>query len=350
MGVCVAGLNSSLLERAIVCSPGSVQLVSKAVALVKRVRYFRGACPSRADFHVTVGHKTVLASATFFGAVEGVGDAAPRPEDNPSLSRNLPFVPFDAAREYLWQDELLFTRPATGGGGGGGGGGDDANADAGGGRGRGRGRGRGVAAGEVGGLGGGRGGGRGRGAGAAAAAASRLLEQTRDEDFVLQWAELTFHKAVLCPKDSVIIGSRLDVDNDTSNHCRIAFYGRLIETVRSSGTGASDWFWRCVCVCVSLCICLCVCVSVRVCVCVYVRFVFACACACMRVCVCVCVIAGQSSVERLGGSASSPSFRPFHLPSTCPPSLSCLPTSPSLPSSPDKCICVCASVRPAVCP
>ena len=78
VGVCVAGLNSKLLERAIICTPGSVNLVSKAIALVKRVRYFRGACRSRSIFHITVGHKTVLATATFFGAAEGVGEPVRR--------------------------------------------------------------------------------------------------------------------------------------------------------------------------------------------------------------------------------------------------------------------------------
>jgi len=220
VGVCVAGLNSKLLERAIICTPGSVSMVSKAIALVKRVRYFRGACLSRSIFHITVGHKTVLASATFFGAAEGVGDAVHRPEDNPALSRNLPFVPFDPSREYYWQEELLFTAPHDAAG----------PSSTTGGTGRGRGRG---GRGGRGGSGGGRGQGSGRGRGRGRGSGVRLDDSVKNEDFVLQWVELDFQKPVLCPPGSVIIGSRLDSD-ENANLCRIAFFGRLIETKKAS--------------------------------------------------------------------------------------------------------------------
>jgi hypothetical protein len=96
--ICVTQLDSSTLERGIVCTPGtgaciSVTLpsslsphaaacrrrcvvlraactVEAAVALVRKIKYFKGPCASRAKFHVSIGHATVMATATFFGASE----------------------------------------------------------------------------------------------------------------------------------------------------------------------------------------------------------------------------------------------------------------------------------------
>jgi hypothetical protein len=37
-----------------------------AVARVRRIRFYKGECTSRAQFHVSVGHMTVMATVTFF--------------------------------------------------------------------------------------------------------------------------------------------------------------------------------------------------------------------------------------------------------------------------------------------
>ena len=70
LGLCVAGLNPSGLERAVVATPGTVREVDLVVALVQKVRFFKGGCPSGGRFHLTVGHSTVMGTATFFGASE----------------------------------------------------------------------------------------------------------------------------------------------------------------------------------------------------------------------------------------------------------------------------------------
>ena len=69
-GVCVAGLDSSLMERGLACTPGAVPAIPAAIALVKRIRFFKGGADSESKFHVTVGHATVMATAIFFGAAE----------------------------------------------------------------------------------------------------------------------------------------------------------------------------------------------------------------------------------------------------------------------------------------
>ena len=69
----VSQLDPALLERGLAAAPGSVPTYWGAVAAVERVRFFQGAVPSRARFHISVGHATVMAEATFFGLPDGAG-------------------------------------------------------------------------------------------------------------------------------------------------------------------------------------------------------------------------------------------------------------------------------------
>lgn len=70
VGMCVTNLDPTLIERGIAAAPNSVPLLSTMVCLVKKIRFFKQSCPSGTKFHITVGHTTVIAKVTFFGAVE----------------------------------------------------------------------------------------------------------------------------------------------------------------------------------------------------------------------------------------------------------------------------------------
>lgn len=48
----------------------AVPTVSSAIALVRRIRFFKGESASGSKFHVTAGHHTVMAAVVFFGASE----------------------------------------------------------------------------------------------------------------------------------------------------------------------------------------------------------------------------------------------------------------------------------------
>lgn len=54
----------------IIASPGTVKLIRGAIAVVRKVRFFKGTLHSGAKFHISVGHTTVMASVTFWGARE----------------------------------------------------------------------------------------------------------------------------------------------------------------------------------------------------------------------------------------------------------------------------------------
>ena len=197
-GICVSNLDSKLLERGIAAAPGAVHLWKGALAVIRKVPYYTaGAIKGGAKFHISVGHATVMATVTFWGARElaslrelgSAGDAEAsssaqkRDEQASELTSSslggdadmagLPKMAFDFGQDFLHQDDLL-----------------------------------------------------------------ESLESDRKNgknEPLLHWALLDFQTPVYCPVHSLVIGSRLDttVDNATgsASSCRLAFSGRLIERV-----------------------------------------------------------------------------------------------------------------------
>uniref|UniRef100_A0A3Q1G4B7 Selenocysteine-specific elongation factor n=1 Tax=Acanthochromis polyacanthus TaxID=80966 RepID=A0A3Q1G4B7_9TELE len=93
VGVCVTQFDPKLLERGVVCTPGSLRTLFAAVISVRKISYFKGSLATRAKFHITVGHETVMAKVTFFGL--------------PPVSPCSLETPFTFDREYFHQDEYV---------------------------------------------------------------------------------------------------------------------------------------------------------------------------------------------------------------------------------------------------
>mmetsp|Transcript_19374 Transcript_19374/g.28679 ORF Transcript_19374/g.28679 Transcript_19374/m.28679 type:complete len:714 (+) Transcript_19374:61-2202(+) len=190
-GICVSNLDSKLLERGIAASPGAVQLLKGAIAVVRKVQYFDGTLKCGSKFHVSVGHTTIMATVTFWGAHEfeknGVTENGERnvlPQQSQSKNKakallghsslggdadmaGLPRIKFDFEQDFLQQNSLL-------------------------------------------------------------------EELDGKSSNLLHWAMLDFQTPVYCPLDSLIIGSRLDVEApeaSSSSSCRLAFSGRLVEKI-----------------------------------------------------------------------------------------------------------------------
>lgn len=72
VAVRVHGLDASGVERGIAGSPGTLTRVSQIIVAVHQVPFFQSTVKTGGKFHVTVGHATVMATATFFS---NVGDA-----------------------------------------------------------------------------------------------------------------------------------------------------------------------------------------------------------------------------------------------------------------------------------
>ena len=200
-GICVSNFDAKLMERGIIASPGTVKLIRGAIAVVRKVRFFKGGLNSGAKFHISVGHTTVMATVSFWGAheianqVQGEDEKMKRiHNDNGSQAygksslggsadlAGLPRLKFDWNQDFLHQDNYLdVLRPTS-----------DNNS--------------------------------------AWNESAPEPGNRKDNNQLppLHWAKLEFLTPVYCPMDSLVIGSRLDSEVN-ANACRLAFSGRLVE-------------------------------------------------------------------------------------------------------------------------
>ncbi|XP_069499461.1 selenocysteine-specific elongation factor isoform X2 [Ambystoma mexicanum] len=95
VGICVTQFDPKLLERGLVCTPDSLHTIHAAIISVKKIPYFRGTLHTKAKFHITVGHETVMGRVMFFSP-------APEDFDKQSLDQGLDFH-----KEYLYQEQYL---------------------------------------------------------------------------------------------------------------------------------------------------------------------------------------------------------------------------------------------------
>jgi selenocysteine-specific elongation factor len=197
-GICVSNFDAKLMERGIIASPGTVKLIRGAIAVVRKVRFFKGALHSGAKFHISVGHTTVMASVTFWGAREIAKQAdqaveadesdnlpsANKKNQQPALGNSslggsadlagLPRLKFNWNQDFLHQDDYLDALPAI----------EDHSQ-------------------------------------------TKGISGHDDKLPPLHWARIEFLTPVYCPMDSLVIGSRLDTEVN-ANACRLAFSGRLV--------------------------------------------------------------------------------------------------------------------------
>jgi selenocysteine-specific elongation factor len=215
-GICVSNFDAKLMERGIIASPGTVKLIRGAIAVVRKVRFFKGGLNSGAKFHISVGHTTVMATVTFWGAreiakqvqcdEEKSKDASTRAFGKSSLGGSadlagLPRLKFDWDQDFLHQDNYLDALPTS-----------DDNSEW----------------------------------------NDSTPEQGKRNDATLpplHWARLEFHTPVYCPMDSLVIGSRLDSEVN-ANACRLAFSGRLV--LRYDAKSVSDSLAKVICIVPSL--------------------------------------------------------------------------------------------------
>jgi len=208
-GICVSNFDSKLLERGVAATPSAVQLLKGALALVRKVPYYKDTLKCGSKFHISVGHTTVMATVTFWGAQElleaessGKIKSTTATTDNKKKDKQelvghsslggdanmagLPRLTFDYNQDFLQQDQLV-----------------------------------------------------------------ESIAGKNSDGSLLQWALLDFQTPVYCPLDSLVIGSRLDTNESNTSRsasantpadvlagsassCRLAFSGRLMEKVDPS--------------------------------------------------------------------------------------------------------------------
>jgi selenocysteine-specific elongation factor len=165
-GVLVTDLDAKLLERGIASSPGMVTTCQWAIAKVEKVRFFKQAVASKSKLHITVGHSTNVASLLFFSAPSAAAAAAATSDGNNTAEEGREGkekTPSEVRDAFLSRD-YRYEEVLP------------ASSDAG------------------------------------------------DRDF---YALLAFEQPLLCARNSVIIGSKLDSDAK-ANACRLAMHGSLM--------------------------------------------------------------------------------------------------------------------------
>ncbi|KAK3086148.1 hypothetical protein FSP39_014295 [Pinctada imbricata] len=93
-GVCVTQFDPKQLERGLVCSQGALPTILGGIISVEKIAYYKGQVNSKAKFHITSGHETVMGRVYFFGLYDD------KEATNDSTNFN-----FDV--EYVHQDELF---------------------------------------------------------------------------------------------------------------------------------------------------------------------------------------------------------------------------------------------------
>ena len=168
VGICVTQFDPKLLERGLVCKPSTVPTIFAGIISVEKIHYYKGPIRSKAKFHITIGHDTVMGKAQFFGL----------PAATTLSTENM--KAFDFSQEYVFQEELMDVSKTK---------------------------------------------------------KEDILEEEQKSDNLkimvnpnFQFALLELEKPVTCPKESLVIGSRLDTDIHL-NSCRLAFHGKLLESV-----------------------------------------------------------------------------------------------------------------------
>ena len=104
-GVCVTQFDPKLLERGLVCTPGTLPTLYAAIVTISKIAYYSGDVKTKSKFHVTIGHSTVMAKLSIFGSVT-------TPNGKPSVTDTLAQLKvdeankFDFSKDYIFQDQL----------------------------------------------------------------------------------------------------------------------------------------------------------------------------------------------------------------------------------------------------
>ena len=174
LGICVAGLDAKVLERGLVCAPGTVPTFHAAVVSSRKIRFFKSTVRGGSKFHVTIGHSTVMASVQFFGDVpKGGENALVDGLQNMSLD-----AAFDTKQEYKFCEELLTELEAK-----------------------------------------------------QIAEESGAIDENDPPAFA-KYALLEFDQPITVPTDELYIASRFDTDIH-QNTCRLAFHGRMLRHINT---------------------------------------------------------------------------------------------------------------------
>jgi len=56
VGICVAQLDATQIERGLACTPGSMKTCETVLAVVQKIKFFTDSIKDKTKFHITLGH------------------------------------------------------------------------------------------------------------------------------------------------------------------------------------------------------------------------------------------------------------------------------------------------------
>lgn len=68
VGLCIGQFDSKLIERGIICAPGSVRVINSCVLKVAKIQYFKHQITGKSKYHMTCGNETVMGNCIFFSS------------------------------------------------------------------------------------------------------------------------------------------------------------------------------------------------------------------------------------------------------------------------------------------
>ena len=66
VAACIGPFDSKLIERAVVCTPGTLRVFTCCVLKVKKIPYFKHEVNGKSKYHITCGNETVMGTCLFF--------------------------------------------------------------------------------------------------------------------------------------------------------------------------------------------------------------------------------------------------------------------------------------------
>uniref|UniRef100_H2YEH6 Selenocysteine-specific elongation factor n=1 Tax=Ciona savignyi TaxID=51511 RepID=H2YEH6_CIOSA len=107
-GLCVTQFDPKLLERGLVCSPGTLPTLYAAIVRITKIAYYVGEVLTKSKFHVTIGHATVMARITIFAQDSSSGDKVEATSPPVGAVENLQLTQrkFDFSVDYIFRNEL----------------------------------------------------------------------------------------------------------------------------------------------------------------------------------------------------------------------------------------------------
>lgn len=76
LGVCIGPFDSKLVERAVVCTPGTLRMFTSCLVKVSKISYFKHQILGKSKYHITCGNDTVMGNCIFFSS-EHVSEFSP---------------------------------------------------------------------------------------------------------------------------------------------------------------------------------------------------------------------------------------------------------------------------------